>query len=409
MNINLSTGDKLFNPLVPLLLYLFMAITTLHIEIPLLLNLHIESITLIAVLVNTLLYITLSDKLKLNFDHPIMLPLLIGLLFIISPLITSLFNHGVLLILKNQEYQDLFKMIIFSSLVFFFLQKKEFKNKILNSIIVFYFIFGLYFLYRFLVLHEVREYDQRPLLKIRHGDANFICTFFSMMFPLALMQAWYYKNKKTYINSIIFTLISIFFFICAFLTESRMGIIAIIIGLLYLASKPLITSLNKMRIGFFLSIIAITFVINSDHLFQRYADIQDKSNEDRYLTWKNGLQVFKDNPIIGAGIHSSPSFFYKNTQYPHFQSEFKPLEVHNAFIKVAAELGIIGLFSFILLYFWPYIKSLQLISEDRVFLICSMGILTLSIMTIGIVYKDLFILHLFIIAALAKQQKLKTT
>jgi hypothetical protein len=56
---------------------------------------------------------------------------------------------------------------------------------------------------------------------------------------------------------------------------------------------------------------------------------------------------------------------------------------------------------FMILFLWPWKKVLRLTGINRYFLISSMIILTLSIMTIGLVYKDLFILHLYIMAALA--------
>jgi O-antigen ligase len=401
MNSDFSIGRKLLHPLPPIMLYLFMAITTLHMQIPILLKIHIEFLTLSAVLINSLLYILLIDEEKLNLKHPLVIPYLLGLLFITSPLITSLCNQDMLLVLKDDEYKDLFKMIIFGPILFFFLQKKRYQKTILHLVIFFYVIFGVYFLYRFLVLHEVRDFDLRPLLKIRHGDANFLCTFFAMMTPLPLMTARHFKNQNKHFKTMLAIFASLFFFICSLLTQSRMGIIAIVLGLIYLASRPILSLKNKIIIALILFISMVIVIFNSEGLLNRYADIQDKSNVDRYLTWQNGIQVFKDNPLIGAGMHKSPQFFYQNTHYPHFQSEFRPLEVHNTFLKVAAELGLIGLMAFVLLFLWPWKKSFQKTSDNRYFLLCSMGILTLSIMTIGPLYKDLFILHLFIIAGLS--------
>jgi putative inorganic carbon (HCO3(-)) transporter len=241
----------------------------------------------------------------------------------------------------------------------------------------------------------------RPSLKIRHGDANFLCTFFSMMIPLPLIQAWKSWNQKQILTTLIFTLISIFFVACAFLTESRMGLIAIAIGLAYLLIRPKWPFSKGKLIASLTIFLVIILAVNGERIFQRFADIQDKSNTDRYLTWQNGWQVFTDNPIVGAGMHKVKYFFYQNTHYPMFQSEFNPLEVHNTFLSVAAELGIIGLIFFMIFFLWPWKTILRLTDINRYFLISSMIILTLSIMTIGLVYKDLFILHLYIIAALA--------
>lgn len=394
-------GRYLFTPIGPILLYLFMAITTLHMQVPFLLKIHIEALALIATLVFTSLHVFLKDNEKTDYNHSLVIPIILGLLFIITPLITSLINQDQLLVLQDEEYKDLFKMVLFCPCLFFFLSKKQYREIILNSMIIFYFIFGLYFLYRFLILNEVRDFDLRPSLKIRHGDANFLCTFFSMMVPLPLMQAWKAKNKKQILATSLFLLTSLFFFVCAFLTESRMGLIAIVIGIIYLLTRPILPFSKSLLLIFFFLFCSIFVAFNGERLLQRYADIQDKSNTDRYLTWKNGWQVFQDNPVVGAGIHKAKDFFYQNTNYPPFQSEFKELEVHNTFLKVAAELGLVGLCFFMLFFLWPWKKSVQMPSDDRYFLLCSMGILTLSIMTIGLVYKDLFALHLFVIAALA--------
>jgi O-antigen ligase len=307
----------------------------------------------------------------------------------------------MLSILKNEEYKDLFKMIIFGPILYLFLSKNQYRNLILNSIIISYLLFGIYFLYRFFVLHEARDFDLRPSLKIRHGDANFLCTFFSILIPISLMQAKNYFHKKEYILLSLFLSIGIFLSICTLLTESRMGIIATAIGMIYIFTRPIIR-FNKITSLFIIFVSSGIYIFyKGEHILLRYADIQDKSNTDRYLTWKNGWQVFTDNPVFGAGMHKAKDFFYKNTAYPAFQSEFHPLEIHNTFLKTAAELGISGLIFFSLLFLWPWKKSLKCRSDDRYFLICSMTILTLSILTIGLVYKDLFMLHLFIIAALA--------
>jgi O-antigen ligase len=378
-----------------------MAITSLHQEIPFLLKIHIEAIILSVVLLNTTLSLFFFKKEQDPNNTIILAPIILGLLFIISPLITSLINQDHLLVLQDEEYKDLFKTILFGPCLFYFLHNIKYKKTILNSVIFSYVIFSFYFLYRFLILKEVRDFDLRPLLKIRHGDANFLCTFFSMMIPIPLMEAWSAKNKKQIFQTIIYLLASFLFFLCAFLTQSRMGIIAILIGIIYLLTRPIWSTSRKIVFPIFLMCSILFVVLNGEKLLLRYADIQDKSNSDRYLTWKNGWQVFQDNPIVGVGIHKARDFFYQNTGYPPFQSEFKPLEVHNTFLKAAAELGVTGLLFFLLLFFWPWKKSFKLISQKKYFLLSSMGILTISIMTIGLLYKDLFILHLFIIAALA--------
>lgn len=190
----------IIHPLWPILLYLFMAITTLHMQSPLLLNIHSEAIVLIASISLTVLHYFSKDRNNINDNRHFVAITILGLLFIASPLVTSLINEDYLAVLQNEEYKSLFKMMLFSPCLYLLLIQNRYRNTILNSIILSYFLFGLYFIYRYLILHETREYDLRPLLKIRHGDANFLCTFFAMTTPLSLMQAWKAKEKKKHLE-----------------------------------------------------------------------------------------------------------------------------------------------------------------------------------------------------------------
>jgi O-antigen ligase len=229
-----------------------------------------------------------------------------------------------------------------------------------------------------------------------------------MTIPLSLMKFWEQKNQR---KSTKFFLIvaTTTLFICSILTESRMGLISLLIGLIYLFLTPVFTYSRKKTIIFLFSLGSVLLMLNGERLISRFNNINDKSNSDRYLTWVNGIKVFIDNPTTGVGINNAKNYFYQNTNYPNFQSEVNQLEVHNTFLKVAAELGILGFTIFIIYFSWPWVKCLNLKSSKKYFLISSMIILTLSIMTIGIAYKDLFIIQIYMIAALANDKKVNLT
>jgi O-antigen ligase len=170
------------------------------------------------------------------------------------------------------------------------------------------------------------------------------------MIPIALMQSWKAYQKSKIFISFLFIFTTLFFIVCTLVTQSRMGIIATAIGILYLITRPVWPISRTLILIIFLSLGGIFVITSGERLLDRYSSIQDKSNSDRVLTWQNGWEVFKDNPFFGVGIHQAKNSFYKNTQYPFFQSEFKQLEVHNTFLKVASELGIIGLSIFLLIF-----------------------------------------------------------
>ena len=383
----------IFCPLYPVLIYLFLAVTTLHVESSLLVRLHIESLTLMWALSASLIHYLVSDK---ETKGPIGLSLILGLLFISTPLLSSLATQDYLKVLDDEEYRTLFKMILFIPCFVMVLRNKNWREQTLDFLIFSYGIFALYFLYRYLILHEVREYDLRPQFRIRHGDANFLCTFFSMMIPLSLMQSW--KNQG--FKKVLFFSIGLLLTICVVLTESRMGLIATTVGMIFFLSRPAYRHSKKM-IPVILFIFIVVLGFSGDRVFKRFSEIHDKSNSDRFLSWENGLQVFADHPFFGSGIHKARDSFYLNTGFPHFQSEAKTLEVHNTFLKTLAELGLVGFVIFCILFFWPWKKTLLLKTDHRYFLLSSLIILSLSILTIGLTYKDLFVLHLFFLGALA--------
>ncbi len=390
----------IFCPLYPVLIFLFLSITTLHVEVPLLVKLHIESLTLLWALCTSIIHFLISEKFEYDNNNIIIFSLLIGLMFISTPLLSSFSNQDQLNVIGDKEYQTLFKMILFLPCMVMILKNEKWRELTVNFLIFFYSLFAAYFLYRYLILHEVRDYDLRPQLKIRHGDANFLCTFFSMMIPVSLMQAWKVNASKNKLTFFLYLATALLLLVCVFLTESRMGLLATIIGISYLITRSVLGVSKKLLST--LALIGIIFIaFSGERIVQRFTQINDKSNSDRFLSWKNGYKVFADAPVFGKGIHKAKDTFYLNTGFPHFQSEAKALEVHNTFLKTLAELGLVGLVVFCIIFFWPWWKSMQLKTDARYFLISSMLILTLSILTIGLNYKDLFILHLFFVASLA--------
>jgi hypothetical protein len=73
----------------------------------------------------------------------------------------------------------------------------------------------------------------------------------------------------------------------------------------------------------------------------RMADIsaQEESAHGRIEAWYQGYQMFKSNPIFGVGMGR--------------YTEFHDLTAHNSFVLVMAETGVVGLFFFTGLIYYP--------------------------------------------------------
>lgn len=69
------------------------------------------------------------------------------------------------------------------------------------------------------------------------------------------------------------------------------------------------------------------------------------SNKARLLMYEAGFKIFKENPILGIGFNNIRNL-HQETELLNFLN-YEHRQLHNIFINIAAELGLIGLISFI--------------------------------------------------------------
>jgi O-antigen ligase len=264
------------------------------------------------------------------------------------------------------------------------------------------FLLSIYFQYLYHILNEIREYDSRPLLKIRHGDANFLCTILSFAIPMGIYTTLKFKYENKIIISAAFGIMTFNIIIAAILTQSRMGLSALVIAIVYLFLKKEL-KIRKLSLITVLISLLVTLFIFGQSIVNRFENIADKSNADRMLTYINGIKIIENSPYFGVGMHNAKNFFYQNTQYPHFQSEFHQLDIHNTYLKIFAELGVFAFIALIVFIFKTIQKSNRNNNLDKNFIISSLLIIIISSLTIGISYKDFYYIELIIIFSLASR------
>lgn len=393
---------SVFLPILPLVLYLGLSITTLHHESNYLVNNHFELLIFIWTVLTTFLYFIENKNETKIFLYQAKIPFFLILGLILAPSVTSFFSTDYFAIFSDGEYKTLVKILCLCPILFYFLKSTKTKYWILNSVLIFYTIFAFYFLYRFFILHEARDFDLRPTLNIRHGDPNFLCLFFSMMTPLSFFIAQSFFKYKNYIRSSLSLLSGFLFIYCAIVTESRMGLIALFVGmaLLFLASgvQKIVKIFSLMC---FIAIVAFTTTQSTD-LISRFSDIKDKSSTDRILTYQNGFKSFITAPVFGVGMHAAKKTYFENSKFPDFQTDSKRLEIHSTYLNILAELGSVGFLLFFALLFWTFRQILNCKDKSRYFLLSSFVIVLVSMLTIGVAYKDLLYLHLFLLAGAAQ-------
>ncbi len=166
-----------------------------------------------------------------------------------------------------------------------------------------------------------------------------------------------------------------FLLICAdLLTFSRGGYIAILIGcilsVVFLWPK-LRTSTQHLFFAFILSVILLFFIPHNPFT-QRFIssfDATDTSNTHRIFLWKQACEEIMKRPLFGTGLGAYPAIVNPTADYR------MPIYVHNLFLDITTELGLIGLLFFISIF----IYALYLFYKNRSDYLALFAIISLCI------------------------------
>lgn len=196
--------------------------------------------------------------------------------------------------------------------------------------------------------------------------------YFTIWISLAILLCFYmilYSSKK--IKYIVFSMILTFGLI---FTNSRGGWLSLIFsgGLLFiffildkrLSFKKILTILLIILLVPIFSKTLINYMPSWIYNRTFKNSYVDNSNLDRISSWKNGLNGFLDQPLIGFG----PGIFsfvedYQTTSRGVKVGDSTPS--HNTFIDEALKGGIIGLIFFFLLFFK---LAFSILKKDKIYL-----------------------------------------
>ena len=197
------------------------------------------------------------------------------------------------------------------------------------------FIFGFKNLKDYINLFHIKDYFiQDYILRKRifypFSTPNLLASFLSIIIPL--IWGFWHKKYKTF--AIISYLISIPSLI---LTKSLGGMSSVLIGMCIIYGIKL-KFITKKHIFFVLILILIIFTC----FFQRSLSFKSYrkpffSLEKRIQYWNQTWKIIKSHPFKGVGLG--------NLNIP------SSLYTHNLYLQLGAELGIIGLLSFLFFVF----------------------------------------------------------
>ncbi len=207
------------------------------------------------------------------------------------------------------------------------------------------------------------------------GQKNWVSNYLAMIFPIIFSYSLLEKSNRK--KLVYFTVLSIIY-ATLMICQSR-GIwisisFTIILAIYTIFKFNLLRAFKENRrwlVLLLITFMVITVIYSTDNPLNRSAitvsqralstfDEQDPSINTRLLMWRTTFEMIKDKPIFGLGIGTF-RMNYLNYQAQLLEENPKNIkyytkagETHNEYLQMWAELGIIGLGLFLLIFYFIF-------------------------------------------------------
>jgi O-antigen ligase len=212
----------------------------------------------------------------------------------------------------------------------------------LLSIVSFIWQFGIY---RFEPGIVIRNHATQGMV--------FAVAVFSIVMGFSYQKKSKVKHEWLHIFYMIPLLIAIIF-----MTPGRSGYLALIVLSIYFCYRA-ITNKNY-RVALFVFLLIPSLFLNSSMVKNRVnlgineisnvnaAYEKETSMGSRIIAWKNAIELIKEHPLLGVGTGGYEPAFVDHVKDQKGQENFFHHDPHNQFLKIFAELGIVGLLIFLI-------------------------------------------------------------
>jgi len=186
--------------------------------------------------------------------------------------------------------------------------------------------------------------------------------FLLLYIPLNCTVAFFGKNKVLRSIAGVNTLL---LFSCLIWHASRGVWLAILCSVLAVFSV-------KGKRGFLFLIICLiilSFFIPASVKQRAISSFDTNFWGDRLALWKAAIAIFEDFPIFGAGPGMYEKLLYGYGPLSGYSESFIHLHAHSTYFQVVSELGIVGLISFLAIFFIflkNIVKSLKLSGDGNI-------------------------------------------
>lgn len=376
-------------------------------------------------LIVSLVISMIKNKVKFKVD----LNFIFTIIFIISLIISLIFS----ITYKSYTFTNLFKFI-YIVLIILLLRYFDLKDsmKYINKTIIYLTIFiSLYGICQYLFNFQLTENGIEKYIGSigRIKSTFFIATILDKYYAFILVYLLYLLfNKKE--NSILLIITYILSIIALGLTYSRSGLLIFLISLLIIIIYNIIKKNYKCLLIIPITAIILCFIPGEKYIFIsiynvtynkicRYLNIEVEENETKYDQVETGndysvisreafmdvaKKVIKNRPITGIGI-GNYSYIYDNQNVNDYLKgdviDYPYLYPHNMYLQLGAEIGIIGLISFMVLIIYNLVSKKNIYAYMLLF-----AILTASITETIFYIKDIAYITIILISIFPKEKGL---
>lgn len=165
--------------------------------------------------------------------------------------------------------------------------------------------------------------------------------FIIVNFSIALFKENGFKTRLISISGIVIG------FLALFSTASRGALIGLILSLFVISILKDWKILIYLLIG--LLILGMFIPEYYKNRIFKLTDLESNNVKSRIAMYKAGIDLFRQNPILGIGLNNVRTVYdtYDLNEFDDFGGNHRNL--HNLFINILVELGIIGFFVFVMI------------------------------------------------------------
>ena len=180
-------------------------------------------------------------------------------------------------------------------------------------------------------------------------NVNVIAGFLALVYPLIFIFIREQKNTKVFVSIMLFILFAIFLTRCRIVI--LLSFISTIIFLFGYKKKVYVKILISLSIILLIAAIGYISFLKSNF----------NSISERLIWWKTAYLMFKEHIWLGCGLGNYSVLFKA------FRPELvlNTLFAHNIIMQLLAEIGILGIFSFIVLIISFYIELIKKILDEK--------------------------------------------